>query len=366
MTDFRLGTEVVRNHGKQTEPQAVAHFQAELHDFNKSISGNDAAVRGNLAHVNFKKLDAELHKSNNGVPAELDSHLHASAVYKIDGKMQLVFTDDLYDKNNKSKDQTQHAYTIDEKTGKINAVFDIKQTENGGKVLVRNKENGENQTILDKSKAGDTNVLKGKDGYTEYQTPDGRIIKSSNDVFSVHNPKGPTESYSRDGSGHYTHNVLNDKGKYEPSGGPLSEVKINDDGTITTKRTTGDFSTTTYPDGRRVERDGTEGGGNIVRIKEQKGAEVRMTWGENKDQPDSVRLTPGLIAPNKSLELQRVTNGYNSDDLYKSYDASTSTTHYYQFKVDKTNGTVKCRVVNDKELEEQRINPYPNHAYELA
>ena len=84
MTDFKLGTEVVHHHGKQTEPQAVANFLAELNDFNKLISGKDSTVSQNLAHYNFKKLDNELHKSHNGTPAELDSHLHASAVYKID------------------------------------------------------------------------------------------------------------------------------------------------------------------------------------------------------------------------------------------------------------------------------------------
>ncbi len=363
MTDFKLGTEVVHHHGKQTEPQAVAHFQAELHNINKSICGNDADVRRNLAHVNFQKLDAELHKSHKGIPAELDAHMHASAVYKIDGKMQLVFTDDLY-KNNKTKDQTQHAYTIDEKTGKINAMFDVRQSENGGRVLVRYKLNGENQTVLERTKSGETNVLRGN-GYTEYQTPDGRIVKSSNDVYTVHNPKGSTENYTHDGFSRYTHNVLNDNGKYESSGGPLSKVRVSADGTITTNRTTGDYSTTTYPDGRRVERDGTESSGNIVRIKDPKGSEVRLVWGENRDQPDTVRLTDtATFLPNQSMELQRVTSGFKCDDLYQSYDAPSTSYHYYKVNVDKTNGTVKCHAVSDKDLEEQRISPPANYRYQ--
>jgi hypothetical protein len=227
MQDLKPGTEVVHHHGKQTESQALSHFHDELKDLRQQMSGHDGSVTKNLSHYNFRKLDEALHKPHNGAPAELDKHLHASAVYEFKGKMQLVFTDDLY--NSKAKDHTKHAYTINEKTGKIDAEFHIRETKTHEKVLVKHTEHNENQTPLATVNSGDASAKKGSN-YTEYQT---------------------------------------------------------------TTRTTGDYSKTTYPDGHRVERDGIEGGAstNIVRITEQNGKSARLTWDGNRDTPQTVTFT---------------------------------------------------------------------------
>jgi hypothetical protein len=367
MTDFRLGTEAVHHHGKQTEPQAVAHFLAELNEFDKLISGNDKNVSQNLAHYNFKKLDNELHKPHNGTPAELDSHLHASAVYKIDGKMQLVFTDDLYaknDKHNQSKDHTHHAYTIDEKTGKISAVFDIAHTKTGEKVLMRHKESGEPQTTLEKSKSGETTVLQAG-GYKEYHTPDHRTIKTDLHQTSIHNPEGPTETYTFDSAhGRIDHNVQNGHGKFEVQGAGYKSVRVDDDGTITTSRTTKDFSTTTYPDGRRVERDGDNGSGNILRIKDAKGMETRMTWGSDQNHPDTITFSdPAQFTTNNRTEMTRVSVGYSCDDMYKSYDEPSKTYQYWRINVNKGAGTVDYHPVSARELDQLR-NPISTYEYD--
>lgn len=358
MTDFKLGTEVVHHHGKQTEPQAVANFLAELNDFNKLISGKDSSVSQNMAHYNFKKLDNELHKSHNGTPAELDSHLHASAVYKIDGKMQLVFTDDLYNKNDKhdkSKDHTHHAYTVDEKTGKISAVFDIAHTKSGEKVLMRHKENGEPQTTLGKTKSGETTVLQTKD-YKEYHTPDHRTIKTDAHQTSIQNPNGPTETFSFDAThARIDHKVQIGHGKFEVQGAGYKSVKVGDDGTVTTSRTTGDFSTTTYPDGRRVERDGDNGAGNILRIKDAKGVETRMAWGADPNHPETITFSAAAQStPNHKTEMTRVSPGYACDDMYKSYDEPSATYHYWRVNVNKNAGTVDYHPVNAQELDQLR------------
>jgi hypothetical protein len=370
MTDFKLGTEVVHHHGKQTEIQAAAHFLSELSDFNKLLSGKDKTVSQNLAHYSFNKLDAELHKPHNGTPAELDSHMHASGVYKIDGKMQLVFTDDLYNKNDKhrnSKEHTQHAYTIDEKTGKISAVFDFAHTKTGEKVLMRHKEHGVPQTsTLERTKSGDTTVLHGKN-YTEYHTPDQRIIKTGKGEIAIHNPNGPTEAYvHNEKSGNFDYTAQNANGKFEVHGAPYKSVQVTQEGAITTNRTTGDFSTTTYPDGHRVERDGVEGKGNILRIKDAKGTEIRMEWGGDQNYPDALRFTTQASSQNagSTFEMARVRAGYTCDDIYKSYDEPSNSYHYWRAHVDKAAGTVDYHLVSNKELDELRIPQTGRYQYE--
>jgi hypothetical protein len=353
MQDLKLGTEVVHHHGKQTETQALSHFHDELKDLRQQMSGNDAAVSKNLSHYNFRKLDETLHKPHNGAPAELDPHLHASAVYKIDGRMQLVFTDDLY--NGKSKDHTKHAYTINEKTGKIDAEFDIRESKTHEKVLVRHKEHGENQTSLTVGKSGDTTVLKGPH-YTEYQTPDGRIIKTNGALPTIHNPGGPTENYTREpGTGNILHNVQNEKGALESRGGKLDNVSVSDDGTVTTTRTTGDFSTTTYPNGRRVERDGSESSGNIVRITEHNGKSARLTWDSNTDTPQAITFTS---TDQKRCELTKAP-GFASDNMYQSSDGLC-----WKVNFDKQKGTIDYNQATAKEIDDNKIQPPSNYRYE--
>jgi hypothetical protein len=332
MTEFKPGTEVVHHHGKQTEPQAVTHFHEELHDFRGKMTGDDATVSKNLAHFNFKKLDQELHHAHNGKPAELDAHLHASSVFKIDGKMQLVFTDDIYNKNHKSKDQTQHAYTINESTGKIDAVFDVRHAKTGEKVLVRHKEGDQIQTPLTVAKVDHTTVLRNGSDYTEYQTPDGRVIKRIGDLTTIHSGTGSTENYTREpGSGRILHNIQNDKGVLENRGGAYSKVTLGDDGTLTTSRTTGDFSTTTYPDGRRVDRNGTEGSGNIVRVTEPGGHVSQLTWGSNASNPESISFRkPGSVP----YEMNKV-NSTHSDNIYQGPDGI-----WWTATIDRSKGTI--------------------------
>lgn len=354
MTDFKLGTEVVQHHGKQTQPQAIANFLSELNDFKKLISTDDGTTQKNLAQFNMKQLDKELHKGQNGIAPELNEHLHASAVYKIDGKMQLVFTDDLYNKNDKNA--VQHAYTINEKTGKIDAVFDIAHSKTGEKVLIRHKEKGEAQTHLAATKNGQTSVLQG-DNYTEYQTPDHRVIKQTRDTTVVHNPNGPTETYVTD-KGQVIHNVRNEHGKFEQQGGAYKSVKVSEDGTITADRTTGDFSVTTYPDGHRVERNGTEGGGDIIRIKSTNGAEFRFTWGDDKSNPQSVMIQS---KEKDQFEATRAP-GFYGEDVYQSTGGL-----YWKIHVDKEFGTVNYKQITQRDLDRARmITPAPAPAPEFS
>ena len=317
MTEFKPGTEVVHHHDKQTGPQAVTHFHNELHDLRGKMTGADATVSKNLTHVNFKKLDEELHHAHNGKPAELDAHLHASSVFKIGGKMQLVFTDDIYNKNNKSKDQTQHAYTINESTGKIDAVFDIRHSKTGEKVLVPE---------------GD---------HTEYKTPDGRIIKKNGDLTTIHSSNGSTENYKLEpSSGRIVHNIQNDKGVLESRGGAYSKVTVENDGTLTTTRTTGDFSSTTYPDGRIVDRDGTNGSGNIVRVRELSGNVSQLTWADNASTPQSINFRQPGKDP---IEMNKVNS--LGDNVYQGPDGVRWTAD-----LDKSKGRIDYRKIDYRQI----------------
>ncbi|HEY9676929.1 MAG TPA: hypothetical protein V6C76_02920 [Drouetiella sp.] len=354
MTDFKLNQEVVHHHGKETAPQAIAQFQKELMGLHDKMTGDDATVSKSLAHYNFQKLDKEMHKSHNGAPAELDKNMHVSGVYKIDGKMQVVFTDDLYNKGDK---QPHHAYTINEQTGKIDAVFDMKKTAKGANILERHKENGEPQTAsLKTEKHGDTTVLTSADNkYTEYKTPDGRIIKVNGDKGpTIQNPKsGPTETYEQNPNGRYDHKVQNDKGQMETRGGQYDRPTVGEDGTITTRRAGIDFTTRQFANGNRAEYiDENTGKGTMIRITEPNGKHAQMEWDEYKT-PKTVTFTGAELK--QPYEMKRF-----SGDIYESPEGN-----HWKIDLDTTHGTINYEQVHFTSRgwvpnkAEQELNPNP-------